>query len=110
MNGEDIVAIVIACIVSVPLIIMSVFLLKGRGAFLIAGYNTLPKSEQAKYDSKAMCKFVGKILLPIGILTPLLPVGLMLGFGWAGIVFAVVVVGLVVFALVYLNTKNRFRK
>lgn len=33
--------------------VMSVVLLSGHGAFLIAGYNTSSKADKAKYDEKS---------------------------------------------------------
>ena len=39
--------------------ILSVVLLSGHGAFLIAGYNTLSKEEKSKYDEKKLCRVFG---------------------------------------------------
>ncbi|MCL2699146.1 MAG: DUF3784 domain-containing protein, partial [Defluviitaleaceae bacterium] len=50
------------------LIIISLILLTGRGASLISGYNTMPKEKKAKYNAPALCKFTGKIVMPIGIM------------------------------------------
>ena len=50
------------------LIVMSFFLLAGKASFLVAGYNTMSKEEKSKYDGIALSKFIGKILLPMGIL------------------------------------------
>jgi hypothetical protein len=89
-------------------VIISIVLLTGRGSFLLAGYNTMPKSEKAKYDTKALCKFFGKILLPIGVLAPFCAIeGITDWFVW---VWVTVTTVLIVFALVYANTGNRFRK
>lgn len=44
-------------------IIMGGFLLAGRGAWLIAGYNTMSKSERERYDERALCRFVGRLML-----------------------------------------------
>ncbi len=41
--------------------IISVFLFFGKGKWLIAGYNTLSKEEQKKYDEKKLCKAVGSL-------------------------------------------------
>lgn len=37
----------------------------GKGAFLIAGYNTAPKREKEKYDEKALCRFMGKLMFAL---------------------------------------------
>jgi hypothetical protein len=90
------------------LIAVSLILLTGRGSFLLAGYNTMPKEKKAQYDAKALCKFVGKILLPIGVLTPF--VGIDSVTSWLVWVWIAIISVLLIFAVVYANTGNRFRK
>lgn len=102
-------AFLITAIVGGLLLIMSIVLLTGRGAFLIAGYNTMPKRKKAQYNKPAMCRFTGKILLPISILTIIGGIEA-LHAPWFWIVFGVIVMGLCVFALIYSNTGNRFKK
>ena len=91
------------------LLIISIYLLTGRGSFLLAGYNTKPKSEKEKYDAPAMCRFMGKILLPISILVALTGIKT-LHVLWFFIVAGAIIVGLLVFAIIYANTGNRFKK
>ncbi|MCE4956821.1 DUF3784 domain-containing protein [Macrococcoides caseolyticum] len=43
--------------------LVGLYMLTGRGGFLIAGYNFLPKEEKAKYNEKRMCQFVGLLML-----------------------------------------------
>ncbi|MBE6961783.1 MAG: DUF3784 domain-containing protein [Ruminococcaceae bacterium] len=50
------------------LIIPAVSLLSGRGAFLIAGYNTASPEKKAAYDEKKLCRVTGGGLLICGIL------------------------------------------
>jgi len=90
------------------MIVLAFVLLAGRGSFLIAGFNTLPKDQKAKYDAKALSKFIGKILLPIGILT--IFAGMERIVGWYPWVFVAVTIGLCLFAVIYVNTGNRFKK
>ena len=99
---------IITGLLSAALIIMSLVLISGRGAFLIAGFNTMSANEKAKYDAGAMCKFIGKVLLPIGILTPFIMFKSI--SGWYPWVYFAVVTGLSIFAAVYANTGNRFKK
>ena len=52
----------------VNIFILALFLLlgilfaSGKGAGLIAGYNTLPAGERAKYDEKKLCKTMAKLM------------------------------------------------
>lgn len=110
MTTKDIIGLVIVCALAVLIITMSVVLLMGKGAWMIAGYNTSSKEEKEKTDSVALCKFMGKILLPIGALLPLIAVGGICGIDWLGWLYVVVLFALILFALIYANTKNRFQK
>ena len=97
-------------LVSIPLLILAVYLSQGKGAFLIAGYNTMPKEEKAKYDEVALCKLMGKVLYGICFSLVLLSLSEWLEIPallWMGIAL---MIGLIVFTLVYSNTGNRFRQ
>ena len=102
--------IVISAIIGIVMIVMSILLLMGKGGSLIAGYNTMSEMEKAQYDEVALCKFMGKILLPIGILCPCVAIGAAYNINWLVTLFIIVTVGLVVYAVVYCNTGTRFRK
>lgn len=108
MSAADIIVLIIVGIISLILLLMAVILLQGKGANLIAGYNT--SKVKSKYDAAALCRFVGKILLPIAILSPLIIFGCIYKIIWLPIIYIVIVLLLVAFALVYLNTGNRFKK
>ncbi|MCU7557993.1 DUF3784 domain-containing protein [Macrococcus capreoli] len=43
--------------------LVGIYMLTGRGSFLIAGYNFMPKEEKAKYNEKRLCQFVGLLML-----------------------------------------------
>lgn len=97
-------------IIIVPLLILAVFLLKGKGGFLIAGYNTMSKAEQAKYDEKALCSYVGRLLILTSLCLLLIPFGIQLDslyLMYGGIALSILVpIG----AAIYMNTGDRFRK
>lgn len=111
MTSNDIIGLIISTAIGLLLIVIAIVLLTGRGSFLIAGYNTLSKEEKEKYDVKALCRFMGKILLPIGIFVPVIAINsVFIGIEWLPLVFAVIVIGLSIFTVIYANTGNRFRK
>ena len=94
---------------ALPLLIMAIFLLNGKGAFLIAGYNTMSKEEQSTFDEKALCRFVGGILIAITVGLLLFPLGIYLDLAWilyCGI--AIILFGSFG-AAIYTNTSKRFR-
>ena len=97
------------------------YLLKRRGPYgrkhctiddLLAGYNTMSREEKAEWDEKRLLRFSGKCIivlsiLPIGmelLILAGLPFGPVYGIGWT------VYVLLIVWMIVYMNTKKRFRK
>ena len=101
---------IIPAIIAALLATMSVFLLNGKGAFLIAGYNTLKKSEQAKYDEKALCRFTGRLLIIISPLLLLVPIGIYFEATWLSLLGAAVLAGCIAGAIIYMNSGNRFRR
>lgn len=110
MTIKDIIGLVIVCSLAILIIAASVVMLKGKGAWMIAGYNTSSKEEKEKTDSVALCKFMGKILLPIGAFLPLIAVGGIFDIDWLGWLYVVMLFALILFALIYANTKKRFLK
>jgi len=85
-------------------------LLKGKGASLISGYNTMSDSEKAQYDEVALCKFTGKIMYGISISIVLFALSEMLENQVLLIIAFVLLFSLIIFGLVYSNTKNRFKR
>lgn len=50
-------------------IVMTIYLVSGKGGWLISGYNTLPTDKKAEYDEKRLCKWIGyAMLLPLDIM------------------------------------------
>lgn len=91
-------------------VILGILFSLGKGAWLIAGYNTSPPVAKARYDEKALCKFMGKFMftlaacwLPLLLSTLLDSMALL----WAGLIlFCIVILA----GVIYANTGNRFMK
>lgn len=83
---------------------------QGKGAFLIAGYNTASEAEKAKYDEKALCRCMGKLMFALaGTWAPIALSALLdrMWLLWLGLVlFLAVCLG----GVIYMNTGSRFRK
>ncbi|MDR0347370.1 MAG: DUF3784 domain-containing protein [Coriobacteriales bacterium] len=106
----DVLILVIFIIVVGSLLAMAVVLLNGKGAFLIAGYNTMSAREKATYDERALCRSMGKLMLAVTLAIALVFVALLIDQSWllySGIALSVV---LPLGYLVYANTGNRFRR
>ena len=100
----------------VHLIITALFLLlgflfsRGKGAGLIAGYNTASPEEKAKYDEKKLCEGMAKLMFALAgcwlviASSEIFKTTVLL---WIGLVlfFVVVIAGIVL-----MNTGNRFKK
>ncbi|UJL46426.1 DUF3784 domain-containing protein [Virgibacillus sp. NKC19-16] len=98
--------IIMICLFIVLGIIFSI----GKGYFLIAGFNTLPKEEKEKYDMVALCKFMGKMMFALSFSMVLWVLSEGLEISWLFIVGLVLFISIVVFMLVYVNTRERFKK
>lgn len=91
------------------LVLGGVFL-AGHGARLIAGYNTMPKKERERYDERALCRFMGRLMFFCAacmLLTGADSLWPGKGLRTAGMIWLVIgALG----AVIYANTGNRFLK
>lgn len=91
-------------------LMFSILLLNGKGAMLIAGYNTLDEKERAKYDEKALCKAVGKLILSICGAMLFFIYGEIIKQQWPQIVGTILIVVFMVGGMFYINVGSRFKK
>jgi hypothetical protein len=82
----------------------------GKGSFLLAGYNTMPKKEKEKYDSVSLCKFMGKAMFSLAFSMVFWVVSEAFGIKWLFNFGLILFIGIVVFILIYANTGNRYKK
>ena len=89
-------------------LVLGLIFSRGKGAFLIAGYNTASKAEKARYDEKALCRFMGKIMFALAGCQGIIALGILvvgMWLFWVGIAaFLAVAFG----TMIYANTRNRF--
>ncbi|KHF41656.1 DUF3784 domain-containing protein [Halalkalibacter okhensis] len=90
-------------------IVVGMFFFAGKGSFLIAGFNTLPKEEKEKYDTVALCKFMGKMMFALAFSQIFWILSDLLEIRWLFIIGLVLFLGIVGFILFYVNTGNRFK-
>ncbi|MDC1541996.1 DUF3784 domain-containing protein [Candidatus Pseudothioglobus singularis] len=87
----------------VPFIVLGIILYNGKGAFLIAGYNTLPKEEKEKYDEKALCRFVGISMFVLTLPMVLFIIADHIGGNWLYVLGTILLIGYLIFMLIYMN-------
>lgn len=86
--------------ISMILIPMIIVLWMGKGAFLIAGYNTSSKEERECYDERKLCRCVAIVLLIAEICMILQALHLI-----NTIIFLAIILPTTVIGLIYGNTK-----
>lgn len=102
--------IIISLLGILLLLALGIYLLQGKGAMLIAGYNTLPKEEKEKYDEAALCKATGKLILSFIVPITLISLGDLLQINSLLIAGGILLAILIFFGLIYINTGNRYKK
>ena len=107
MHSND---FIITGVVCALLLVIALVLFSGRGAMLIAGYNTMSKEKRAKWDEKALARFVGWLLIAVIPCILLTEVGAHYGLNWLVGGGVVACVALLVGGAVYVNTGNRFKR
>ena len=85
-------------------------LMRGKGAFLIAGYNTSSPKEKAVYDEKALCRAVGTMMFSLAFCFLVAGIGTyfkLIALVWVGfgLFLPVVIIG-----LIYINTSKRLKR
>ena len=93
--------------IAVPIFIVTLFVLlgiilsMGKGANLIAGYNTASEADKAKIDEKKLCKYVGRLMLVLSFLLK------SKALEWIGLGLFLVSIA---FGLIWINTGGRILK
>lgn len=100
---------------SIPLIfaILGILLKFGKGSFLIAGYNTMSKEEKEVYDKKALCNFMGNLMLffaGLVLLNVVADVFNLAYFTQINTISPIIIVVVIIAIIIYTNTGNRFMK
>ena len=100
----------VSLFVAALFILLGVLFACGKGAGLIAGYNTLSPREKEKYDQKKLCKSMSKLMFALGacfVVASLGEVFHVRALYWIGLglFLAVTIVG-----VIRMNTGDRCRK
>lgn len=107
---EDITGLIMCGFIFLLMLSISLILRSGRGAFLISGYNLLPKEEKAKYNTKALCRFVGNLLLVVDILLIPAVIGGIYEITWIIVTVLLAIAVITIGGIIYVNTSNKFKR
>lgn len=88
---------------------LGLYLLQGKGGWLIAGYNTMSQEDKEKYDEAALCKATGKLILAIAFTIGLITAGDLLQTNALTISGVALMVLFIILGLIYINTGERFK-
>ena len=83
---------------------------KGKGAFLIAGYNTMSRAKKARYDQRALCRFMGKLMFALAACWVPVALGTTLELEWLYGVGIAAYVLVIAGGLIFANTGHRFQR
>jgi len=97
-------------VILIPLLVFAIVLSKGKGVSLLAGYNTLSESKKQDYDEVALCQFMGKIMYGVCFGILLIAGSELFGYHSLFSLGVMLLFFLIVFAVVYSNTNDRFKK
>ena len=97
-------------IVAALFVLLGVMFLRGKGASLIAGYNTASPKEKAATDEKKLCRYMGRLMFALAGCFVITAIGDFIGsmaLFWLGLAafLATAIVGAIL-----ANTGDRFRK
>lgn len=109
MNTEAIFVMLIHIPFIALFLILGIVLRKGKGSWLIAGYNTSSKYEKSKYNEKALCRFVAKLMFFCAGCMVLFALSPVVGMWLFWLTFFVMLV-VIIAGVIYANTGNRFKK
>lgn len=110
MQPELLIVLIVHSIIIILFLILGIVFFQGKGAFLIAGYNTSSKAEKEKYDKLALCKFMGKLMFMLAGCFVLIALGTFFSLPALHIIGMVLFLGIVFGAVIYANTGKRFKK
>ena len=90
-------------------ILLGIVFSLGKGSFLIAGYNTMPKKDQEKYDVVSLCKFMGKVMFITAFSILLFILSDVLGLKLLYYIGLILICVTPIFAIFYANIGDKFK-
>ena len=83
---------------------------RGKGAFLIAGYNTASAAEKEKIDEKKLCRYMAKLMFVLAACWGVIASSELFHAMWLLWLGQILFFGVVIGGVICLNTGNRLKK
>ena len=90
--------------------IQAIFWLRGKGAVMLAGYNTMPKEEKAKYNERALLKFAGIMMFPMNAFLSGMIFCMAFGHNWIALGLGAAFMATVLFMVFWVNFSDKFKR
>lgn len=97
---------VIQAIITLMLIGLGILFALGKGASLIAGYNTMSEKERARYDEKKLMKNMSLMMFSCAACTTVGLIGSILRRPWLVNLGFILMVPCVLYFIIRVNTKS----
>ena len=96
--------------ITAVLVILGLVFRKGKGLFLIAGYNTSSKAAKEKIDEKKLCRYMSNLMFLLAGCWLIIAACEMFGQLWLlwlgfGLFLLVIIIG-----VIYINTGGRIKQ
>ena len=97
-------------LITASFVILGLVFQKGKGAFMIAGYNTASKAQKAQIDEKKLCRYVSRLMFALAVCWLIITACEVFGkiwLLWLGLALFLITV---IVGVIYINTGGRIRK
>ena len=102
---NNIVSILIIASVIALFIILGIFLLNGKGSFLLAGYNTMSREEKKKYDVVKLTKLMGKMMFALSFSMLFWIFSIVFNREWLFYLGLILFLSILIFTIIYVNMR-----
>ncbi|MCL2396446.1 MAG: DUF3784 domain-containing protein [Defluviitaleaceae bacterium] len=91
------------------LVAIGITLIRGKGGWLLAGWNTMSPEKRAKYNQKSLFRFAGCLIILSGVFVVITMVVAYFENHTAAIASIITFMVVLVAGVIYANTSKRFR-
>src|SRR5690625_1478086 len=104
------VEIIVVGSIAILFIALGITFLQGKGAFLIAGYNTMSEEEKAKINERMLLQTMGKLMIALAFTMLLWLLSSSLNIDWLFYIGIVIFILLTISTIIRVNTDKKYKK